>query len=70
MDSAAAGGCIIFERIERFLVFCVLRIGFRRWFLYGFRRGRKMFVYGFRRWFFHGFRRGKERLLMVSVVFL
>ena len=34
VDSAAAGGSNILERIERFLVyFCVFKIGFRRWFL-------------------------------------
>ena len=33
VDSAAAGGSIIFECIERFLVFCcVFRTGFRRCF--------------------------------------
>ena len=41
VDSAAAGGSTIFECIERFLVCCVFGTGFRRWFLYGFRRGRK-----------------------------
>ena len=32
VDSAAAGGSIILECIERFLVACVFRAGFRRWF--------------------------------------
>ena len=31
MDSAVAGGFIILERLESFLVFWVLRTGFRRW---------------------------------------
>ena len=61
VDSAAAGGSRILEHIERFLVFRVFRIGFRRWFFNGFRNGRKTFVYGFRRWLFNGFRRGTER---------
>ena len=35
VDSAAAGGSTILERIERFLVlFCILRTGFRRCFLF------------------------------------
>ena len=34
LDSAAAGGSNILERIERFLVFCAFRIGFHRWFLW------------------------------------
>ena len=33
VDSAAAGGSIILECIERFLVLCVFRTGFRRWFV-------------------------------------
>ena len=33
VDSAAAGGSNISECIERFLVVCVFRTGFRRWFL-------------------------------------
>ena len=57
VDAAAAGGSKILDRIERFLVFCVFRTGFHRWFVYGFRRGRKTLFYGFR----HAF-------LMVSVV--
>ena len=52
VDSAAAGGSTILECIERFLVFCVFKTGFRRWLFDGFRRGRKTFVYGFRRWLF------------------
>ena len=67
VDSAAAGGSNILERLERFLVCCVFRTGFRRWFFYGFRRGRKTLFNGFRRCLFNGFRRGKE-LFMVSVV--
>ena len=59
VDSAAAGRSKILELIERFLVFCVFSIGFRRWLFYGFRRGRKTCFYGFRRWLFYGFRRGK-----------
>ena len=51
VDSSAAGGSKILECIERFLCFCVFRTGFRRWFLYGFRRGRKAFFNGFRRCF-------------------
>ena len=41
VDSAAAGGSIIVECIERFLVCCAFRTGLRRWFFCGFRRGRK-----------------------------
>ena len=55
VDSAAARGSIFLERIERLLAFRVFRTGFRRWFVYGFRRGRKAFlfvVYGFRRFSF------------------
>ena len=37
VDPAAAGGSQILERIERFLVCCVFRTGFRRWFVDGFR---------------------------------
>ena len=55
VDSAAAGGSNIFEGIERLAVFGVFRTGFRRWFLYGFRRGRKtcfmVSVVGFVEWF-------------------
>ena len=43
VDSAAAGGSIILQRIERFFVFCVFRTGFCRWFFNGFRRGWKTF---------------------------
>ena len=68
VDSAAAGGSKILERILRFLVLCVFRNGFRRWLFYGSRRGRKTFFNGFHRWCFYGFRRGKERFLLVSVV--
>ena len=65
VDSAAAGGSNILEGIERFLVVCcVLRTGFRRWFVYGFRRGRKTLFDGFRRWFVYGFRRGEERFFV------
>ena len=45
VDSAAAGGSKTLEHIERFLVFLFFRTGFRRWFLYGFRRGRKTFLF-------------------------
>ena len=42
VDSAAAGGSKILECIKRFLVcVCAFRTGFRRWFVYGFLRGRK-----------------------------
>ena len=34
--------------------------GFRRWFVYGFRRGRKMLFYGFRRWILGGFCRRRR----------
>ena len=37
VDSAAAGGSIILERLERFLAFCVFRTGFRRCFFCGLR---------------------------------
>ena len=44
--------------------------GFGRWFVYGFRRGRKHFFHGFRRWLsFYDFRRGRKTyfICMVSV---
>ena len=56
VDSAAAGGSIILEHIERFLVFCVFRIGFRRWFF----MVSVTFFHGFRRWIFGGFCRGRR----------
>ena len=52
VDSAAAGGSIILECIERFLVFLfVFRTGFHRGFLMVSVVARNLFVYGFRRWF-------------------
>ena len=71
VDSAAAGGSNILECIERFLVVCVSRTGFRRWFLLGFQSWlENVFVlwfpslvvcYGFRRWFCYGFRLLQDR---------
>ena len=63
VDSAAARGSMILECIERFLVFGVLRTGFRRWFY-----GQENMFFWFPS-FFYDFRRCREQLLMVSVVF-
>ena len=69
VDSAAAGGSTSLECIERFLVcFCVFRTGFRRWFFYGFRRGRKTFCLWFLSSFFYCFPSWQETFLMASVV--
>ena len=59
VDSAAAGGPIILECIERFLVVCVFKAGFRRWICMVSVVAGNVF-YGFRRWFVYGFCRGKE----------
>ena len=64
VDSAAAGGSKMLECIERFLVVCVFRTGFRRcfclWFPLRFVMVSVTFVYGFRRWIFGGFCRRRR----------
>ena len=57
MDSAAARGSKISERIERFLVSCVVRTGFRRWCVYGFRRWLFLWLPSWQGRFVNGFRR-------------
>ena len=67
LDSAAAGGSNILECIERFLVCCVFRTGFRRCFLFMVSVvAGKHFLYGFRRWFVYDFRRGKEHICLLD----
>ena len=57
VDSAAAGGSISLERIERFLVFLglVSVVGLYYGFRYAFVWFPLRFCYGFRRWIFDGF---------------
>ena len=45
---------------QRAMVKDICFYGFRRWFVNGFRRGRKTFVYGFRRRIFDGFCRRRR----------
>ena len=69
VDSAAAGGSKILECIERFLVCCVFRTGFRRCFclmvsVVAGTRFVMVSVVGF----CYGFRRGRETFFMVSAL--
>ena len=68
VDSAAAEGSNILERMKRFFVFCVLKTGFRRLsFMVSVVAGKYCLWFPSLVFLFYGFRRGKE-LFMVSVV--
>ena len=69
--SAAAGGSNILECIERFLVFFVLRTGFRRYFFVWVPSWQETVVLWFPSFvFFNGFSRGKELCLWFPSFFL
>ena len=62
VDSATAGGSIILEHIERFLLFAFLGLVSVAGFVW-FPSWQENVVYGFRRLFCYDFRRGKERFV-------